>query len=286
MEDYITQLFPYVPSARIKTLSCGHVIPDSNLLAWPVGSGPSSYELDFTYEKRGSSRTITTLGECVLSLARIIPDGVVVFFPSYAYLEQVITQWKSVPASPAASAATDIWSRLTSVKPIFAESKTSSAVDDVLSAYSAAISSGAGALLLSVVGGKMSEGINFSDSLGRGVVIVGLPFPNAKSVEWAAKMSHIKKKSIEAGATDADAAATARAFYENACMRAVNQSIGRAIRHRGDYACIAMLDRRYGTRRIQDKLPEWIKRGLVANGAGKEFREVEESLKQFFARPR
>jgi hypothetical protein len=47
-------------------------------------------------------------------------------------------------------------------------------------------------------------------------------------------------------------------------MRAVNQSIGRAIRHRGDYACILLVDRRYGSPRIRGQLPAWIQRGLVA----------------------
>lgn len=41
-------------------------------------------------------------------------------------------------------------------------------------------------------------------------------------------------------------------------MRGVNQSIGRAIRHRGDYATIVLLDKRYATPRIGKKLPKWI----------------------------
>lgn len=41
-------------------------------------------------------------------------------------------------------------------------------------------------------------------------------------------------------------------------MRGVNQSIGRAIRHRGDYATIVLLDQRYATPRIGKKLPQWI----------------------------
>ena len=36
-----------------------------------------------------------------------------------------------------------------------------------------------------------------------------------------------------------------RAYYEALCMRAVNQSVGRAIRHAGDYAAIIFADARY-----------------------------------------
>ncbi|CAN0285152.1 unnamed protein product, partial [Ectocarpus sp. 8 AP-2014] len=36
-----------------------------------------------------------------------------------------------------------------------------------------------------------------------------------------------------------------REYYSSICMRAVNQSIGRSIRHAGDYASILLVDERY-----------------------------------------
>ena len=177
------------------------------------------------------------------------------------------------------------------IKPIFFEqrnqsvgaresdsSKKETAVESVLSAYSNAVilGNGRGALLFAVIGGTLSEGINFSDSLGRGVVVVGLPFPNPHSAEWKAKAQYISSKAASVGQ---DGKAAARDFYENACMRAVNQCVGRAIRHQADYAAILMLDSRYGGERIQAKLPGWI-RGSLTNG--RRAAEVTELLNDFF----
>ena len=66
--------------------------------------------------------------------------------------------------------------------------------------------------------------------------------------------------------------------YENLCMKAVNQSVGRAIRHKEDYAAILFLDHRlvlllvrttsnqlsyrYSRPNIISQLPGWISRHL------------------------
>ena len=49
--------------------------------------------------------------------------------------------------------------------------------------YSKAISKMKPAILFCVIGGKLSEGINFSDNLARTLIIAGLPFANNQSVE-------------------------------------------------------------------------------------------------------
>lgn len=68
------------------------------------------------------------------------------------------------------------------------------------------------------MGGKLSEGLNFADDLGRCVIVVGLPFPNKNSPELAEKLLYLDKTlHIGAGAE----------YYENICMKAVNQCIGK-----------------------------------------------------------
>lgn len=124
--------------------------------------------------------------------------------------------------------------------------------------------------------------------------MVGLPFPNSNTAEWRARLEHVEKVARESYATEITesipstaalntiAKAAGREFYDNACMRAVNQSIGRAIRHREDYAVIALFDRRYTSDRIASKLPRWIQNGMVRDQAEKPFTNVMANISRFF----
>lgn len=289
-DDYKDHLFPSLESEKITTLSCGHVIPPENLCVWTLAtSRPGAEPFEFSFQRRGDPEMITQLGLAILNMCSLVPDGVVVFFPSYGYLDEVVNMWQQKQGSNAQS----IWDRLSARKALFREARGGPS-DDVLQNYSQAIlgegSSGKGALLLSVVGGKMSEGINFSDRLGRCVIVIGLPYPNIASPDWKAKMEYIETTTatnLMAKGTSKEEATSrgkqaARDFYENACMRAVNQSIGRAIRHQGDYAAIVLLDRRYGTDRIRSKLPGWIRGGLIGDSHEKGLGGLMGALGGFF----
>lgn len=307
-DDYKTHLFPYLKPENITTLSCGHVIPSSNLCVWTLASmrpfmtsaGADANDLfEFGFQKRSDKGMIQRLGQALMNTCSVVPDGVVVFFPSYRYLEEVVGVWQNTDGG-----GKSVWERLQSKKAVFREQKGGLS-DEVLENYTKAIlddpaevaKSGGikGALLLSVVGGKMSEGINFSDRLGRCVVIVGLPYPNINSPEWKARIEYIESATVArlTSPTSTSPAMTneqatsqakqiARDFYENACMRAVNQSIGRAIRHQGDYSAIVLIDRRFGTERIRGKLPGWIKGGLVEGSEGRGLQGLMGSLNMFF----
>uniref|UniRef100_A0AAQ4RJT7 DEAD/H (Asp-Glu-Ala-Asp/His) box helicase 11 n=1 Tax=Gasterosteus aculeatus aculeatus TaxID=481459 RepID=A0AAQ4RJT7_GASAC len=240
-----------VEEERITEFSCGHVIPPENILPLVLCSGPSGQELDFTFQNRDSPCMMDETGRILANICNVVPGGVVCFFPSYEYSRRIVSHWE----------ASGALTRLANKKKIFQEPKKSNQVEQVLNEFSrciqrCAVDAGGltGALLFSVVGGKMSEGINFSDDLGRCVVMVGMPYPNIKSPELQEKMSYLDKHLPHSGGRR-----PGQALIENLCMKAVNQSIGRAIRHRGDYSCIVMCDRRYARPATLAKLPTWIK---------------------------
>ncbi|XP_077639407.1 ATP-dependent DNA helicase DDX11 isoform X1 [Lonchura striata] len=256
-----------VDPARIVEFSCGHVIPPENILPIILCSGPSNQQLEFTYQTRDLPQMMDETGRILYNLCNVIPGGVVCFFPSYEYEKQVYRHWEK----------TGLLSRLASKKKIFQEPKKANQVEQVLVEYAKCIKCCSqtggqmtGALLLSVVGGKMSEGINFSDDLGRCVIMVGMPYPNMRSPELQEKMTWLDKTMPRASGQ-----APSRVLIENLCMKAVNQSIGRAIRHQKDFASILLLDHRYTRPAIFNKLPQWIReRTQVKPAFGSAFAEL------------
>lgn len=162
---------------------------------------------------------------------------------------------------------------------MFREPRTASKIDKILEDYGRVIKESkqqkadkTGALMLSVIGGKLSEGMNFSDDLGRCVIVVGLPFPNKFNRELIEKMNYL----------NANVSPTAgNEYYENLCMKAVNQSIGRAIRHIKDYATVVLLDKRYHQQKIIDKLPQWIRNNFqVCTNYGKAHSQIAKFFKE------
>ncbi|KAI9005348.1 hypothetical protein BC832DRAFT_592469 [Gaertneriomyces semiglobifer] len=219
VQDLLDELFPYLPSDRIQRFSCGHIIPTSSLLTTVLNKGPTNTTFEFTFEKRTDVTQITELGRAIANLCNVTPAGIVCFFPSYDYVDLIYRRWGEQ----------GILQHISSRKMLFKEPRESTEVEQVLGDYSRCVDEyGAnrgkltGAILFAVVGGKMSEGINFSDGLARLVIMIGLPFPNMKSPELQEKLKYINSLAVSRGSNGSTAATS---YYENLCMKAVNQSI-------------------------------------------------------------
>ena len=252
--DLEQQLFRALPAGRLRKVSFGHIVPPQNLLPLVLHKGPSGVALNFSFASRAKPPLMDELGRVLLRVCESVPDGVVVFVPSFGYEESLVAHWQ----------ASGAWARLAALKSVFREPREASELDAVLKAYSATVERGygdrpgpRGALLLSVVGGKMSEGINFADGLGRCVVMVGLPYAHPSELTLVEKMAHLDAT---------QGAGAGREYYTNTCMKAVNQSIGRAIRHIGDYATIVLCDERFAKQGVRSRLPKWIGDRLQVSG--------------------
>ena len=175
----------------ISVFTCGHVVPAHHLLPLAVCQGPSGLPLNFSFKNRADPHLGPTLmkelGQMVLNFCNVAPDGMVLFLPSYDYEQKLYEAWSQL----------GILAKLEAKKKVFREPHEVGAVDAILEAYGRCIAEGKrGSLLLSVVGGKLSEGINFKDELGRCIIMVGLPFANSHSAELKEKMEYLK--SLEA----------------------------------------------------------------------------------------
>lgn len=246
---FTSSLLRHVPTERLKVFSCGHIVHPSHVLATVL----SASLLEFTHDKRLALTTTDTLFIAIKMLCETVPYGLVIFFTSYQYMAAVAARWRS-------DGRLDQLQRL---KPLFIETKTvSSAAGEqqtsIWEGYCAEIKQGRGqgAALWSVIGGRLSEGINFSDELARCVAVVGLPYPDTRDAVLQEKVRHYNEGTAAAGAVGGVS------LPEMFCMRAVNQAIGRAIRHVNDFAAITLIDQRYTQPRIAQQLPGWIRQSL------------------------
>ncbi|GMS89069.1 hypothetical protein PENTCL1PPCAC_11244, partial [Pristionchus entomophagus] len=223
--SHILPYLPESPTSEISRFSCCHVVPNENVLAMVVGSGSNGQRLELRMENRGNEQVLSSLSSSLLSLIRLSPSGSVIFFPSYSFLATFLSHCEK----------TSQMKEFESVKSLFTEKKGTQDASKLLVEYSRAARSSKGALLLAVMGGRLSEGINFNDELGRCVIIVGLPYANRGSVELQERMKYLDGQKMGRG----------NELYESLCWHAVNQAVGRALRHRNDWASIILVDHRF-----------------------------------------
>ena len=106
--------------------------------------------------------------------------------------------------------------------------------------YEQAIKQSGQAALLAVYRGRMSEGVSFDDDFARGVVCIGIPFPNLTEERLAQKRACNDFWLAQGlGFVSGDA------WYESKALHAVAQALGRCIRHPHDFGALVLLDSRW-----------------------------------------
>ncbi|GAB2228119.1 hypothetical protein Droror1_Dr00009949 [Drosera rotundifolia] len=255
-----------------------HVISSDQIWAGVLPAGPSGHSFNSSYRSRDSPEYKRDLGNAIVNLARIVPDGLLVFFPSYYLMDQCVASWKD-NSHENSSNSTSIWERICRHKLPVVEPRQSSlfslAIDDYMSKLKD--SSTSGAVFFAVCRGKVSEGLDFTDHAGRAVVITGLPFPTRNDPKVRLKrefLDHLAKPQ-----TSRAKVLTGEEWYDQQASRAVNQAVGRVIRHQHDYGALIFCDERFSSSHRQSQVSRWIQPHMKCYS---KFGDVVYSLTRFF----
>lgn len=202
--------------------------------------GSDQVAISSRFEIRNDPSIVRNYGSMLVEFAKITPDGLVVFFPSYLYMESIISMWQTM------GILDEVWK----YKLILVETPDAQETALALETYRKACSNGRGAILLSVARGKVSEGIDFDHQYGRTVLMIGIPFQYTESRILKARLEFLREN-YQIREND---------FLSFDAMRHAAQCLGRVLRGKDDYGVMVLADRRFARKKSQ--LPKWIAQGL------------------------
>lgn len=206
-----------------------------------VTRGSDQAQISSSFQIRNDPGVVRNYGNLLLEFSRITPDGIVVFFPSYLYMESIISMWQGM------GILDSIWN----YKLILVETPDSQESSLALETYRTACCNGRGAILLCVARGKVSEGIDFDHHYGRAVICIGVPFQYTESRILKARLEFLREN-YRIREND---------FLSFDAMRHSAQCLGRVLRGKDDYGVMVLADRRFQKKRNQ--LPKWISQNML-----------------------
>ncbi|XP_070685220.1 Fanconi anemia group J protein [Pempheris klunzingeri] len=214
-------------------LEANHPINKSQVWVGTIGAGPQGRKLCATFQHTETYAFQDEVGALLLHVCQAVAKGVLCFLPSYKMLDKLRDRWTN----------TGLWEKLEQQKTVITEPRSGvkGDFDKLLQLYYDAIkySEERGALLIAVCRGKVSEGLDFTDDNARAVVTIGIPFPNIKDLQVELKMKYNDQHSKSRGLL------SGHRWYEIQAYRALNQALGRCIRHKNDWGALILVDDRY-----------------------------------------
>ncbi|XP_026192298.1 general transcription and DNA repair factor IIH helicase subunit XPD [Cyclospora cayetanensis] len=207
-----------------------------------VARGADQVPLTSKFEYRHDLSVLRNYANLLLDLCKAVPDGLVCFFPSYAYMETAMSYWYE----------NGFLAQVLEHKLVFLETKDVVSTTLALFNFKKACDCGRGAVFFSVARGKVAEGVDFDRHFGRCVVLFGIPYQYALSRVLKARLDFLRERyQIQENE-----------FLTFDAMRQAAQCVGRVIRSKRDFAIMIFADARFSRSDKRNKLPPWITRYL------------------------
>uniref|UniRef100_A0A8B9MA36 DNA 5'-3' helicase n=1 Tax=Accipiter nisus TaxID=211598 RepID=A0A8B9MA36_9AVES len=253
-------------------LEANHIIQKSQVWVGTIGAGPNGRKLCATFQHTETFEFQDEVGALLLSVCQTVGQGILCFLPSYKLLDKLKDRWMH----------TGLWRNLELVKTVIAEPQggAKSDFDELLKIYYDAIKCKGekdGALLIAVCRGKVSEGLDFCDANARAVITIGIPFANVKDLQVELKRKYNDQHKSTRGLLPGSQ------WYEIQAYRALNQALGRCIRHRNDWGALILVDDRFrnNPNKYITGLSKWIRQQIQHH---ENFGSALESLHAFAIR--
>ncbi|KAH9951244.1 hypothetical protein B0H21DRAFT_718020 [Amylocystis lapponica] len=210
----------------------------NSFLPLVITRGSDQVAISSRFEVRNDPAVVRNFGSILIEYSKIVPDGVVAFFPSYLYMESIVAAWNDM------GILNEVWKH----KLIFVETPDANETSIALENYRRACDNGRGAVLLSVARGKVSEGIDFDHNYGRAVIMFGIPYQYTESRILKARLEYLR---------DAYRIRESE-FLGFDAMRNAAQCVGRVLRGKTDWGLMVFADKRFARADKRAKLPRWI----------------------------
>ncbi|KAI8089536.1 helicase C-terminal domain-containing protein [Halteromyces radiatus] len=256
-------------------LEANHVIQSSQVMVQTI---PRGIPLKGVYHTISTTGYQDDIGEAIASICETVPFGILVFANAYTTLNKLKSRWEK----------TGLLDRIKKTKHFMLEprGKSPKEFNRTLKKFYAHIKKAengesveTGAVLLAVYRGKISEGIDFTDNNCRAVIATGIPFPM-----WQDTKVQLKRSYNDSRRNRQDTVLSGDEWYNIQAYRAINQALGRCIRHRNDWGAILLLEERFLDSRNTQQLSKWIRR--LCSSTNTNFDSIMTNLQQFVTRHR
>jgi DNA excision repair protein ERCC-2 len=185
---------------------------------FPPGNKLVLYTEDMTtkFEELADEEMVGRMQETVVQICNTVKRNTVVFFPSYSLMERFIED--------------GILKRLKVKAHLESRGMEQGDLMDLVTSFKSQVNGG---VLFSVIGGRISEGIDFPDRELQVAIIIGLPFPKPTAKQRA--LMHYYDRRFRRGWEYTVTAPM---------LRKTQQAIGRLIRTETDVGAAVILDKR------------------------------------------
>ncbi|KZT26203.1 DNA repair helicase [Neolentinus lepideus HHB14362 ss-1] len=208
-----------------------------------ITRGSDQVAISSRFEVRNDPAVVRNFGSILVEYSKIVPDGIVAFFPSYLYMESIVAAWNDM------GILNEVWKH----KLIFVETPDANETSIALENYRRACNNGRGAVLLSVARGKVAEGIDFDHNYGRAVIMFGVPYQYTESRILKARLEYLR---------DAYRIRESE-FLGFDAIRNAAQCVGRVLRGKTDWGLMVFADKRFARADKRSKLPRWIQQYIT-----------------------